>query len=131
MTDSSPIILALIADLFFLSRVRTAAAAYRAPVTTVRRAEQLAAQARATPPRLVLIDMAGDDDWEPAIRQFKADPDLAAIPVVAFGPHVDHASQARARLAGADRVLSNRRFTEALPAVIGQYLGKPDGDVAV
>jgi hypothetical protein len=45
--------------------------------------------------------------------------------VVAFGPHVDQESQTAARASGADRVLSNSRFTETLPDLLARYVSVP------
>jgi CheY-like chemotaxis protein len=117
------VILALIPDLWFLSRVQAAAAERGARVVSVRRAERLAAAATATPPALVIVDMGTGtrgQDWAAAIGAVKALP--GAAPVVAFGPHVDAAAQAAARAAGADRVLSNSRLTETLPDLLARYL---------
>jgi CheY-like chemotaxis protein len=123
MPADSPLILALVPDLWFLSRLRASAAEYGAVVESVRRAEHLAARAAAARPALVIVDIGTPgQDWAAAIRQLKQATATAAVPVVAFGPHVDHAGQAAARAAGADRVLSNRRFTEALPATLAGYL---------
>lgn len=123
MPTDQPLILALVPDLWFLARLRASAAAYGATVEDLRRAEHLAARAAATRPALIIVDIGTpDQDWAAAIRQLKQAAATATVPVIAFGPHVDQAGQAAARAAGADRVLSNRRFTETLPALLAGYL---------
>ena len=119
----APVILALIPDLWFLSRVQAVAAERGARVVSVRRAERLAEAAVATPPVVVIVDMGTGtqgQDWAAAIVAVKAMPNAA--PVIAFGPHVDADSQSAARAAGADRVLSNSRLVETLPDLLARYL---------
>jgi CheY-like chemotaxis protein len=115
-------ILALTTDLWFLSRIRSAAGTL-ATIEAVRRAGDLLDRARATGPALVLVDMnAAGQDWADTVRRLKSEPATATINVIAFGPHVDRESQALARSAGADRVLSNQRFVETLPQLLAQAL---------
>ena len=126
MLTRPPLILALAPDLWFLTRLRTAADAVGAVVEPVRRAERLHERAAAAHPALIVVDMATpDQDWATAIRAIKDDLQTSAIVVVAFGPHVDAASQRAARDAGADRVLSNRAFTDAFPKLLAGYLAEP------
>ena len=124
MTSEQRVVLVLIPDLFFLSRVRSVAATEGARLDMARATDDLMTQARAHPPRLIVLDMRGDPTWPAAVRSLKADPLTASVPVIVFGPHVDEASQAEARAAGADRVLSNQRFTATLPRLFGQYLNQ-------
>jgi DNA-binding NarL/FixJ family response regulator len=126
MSNRPPLILALAPDLWFLTRLRTAAEAVDAVVEPVRRAERLYDRAVEARPALVVVDMATPaQDWAAAIRAIKDDHRTAAIVVVAFGPHVDAASQRAARDAGADRVLSNRAFTDAFPRLLADHLAGP------
>ncbi|MCC6628016.1 MAG: hypothetical protein IT340_11505 [Chloroflexi bacterium] len=126
MADTA-LVLALTSDLWFLSRIRSAVGT-RATVATVRRAADLPDRAAAAPPALVLIDLnAPGQEWADAVRRLRAAPATAAVPVIAFGPHVDVGAQALARAAGADRVLSNQRFTDGLPVLLAPYLpDRPD-----
>jgi CheY-like chemotaxis protein len=123
MATAGPLVLALVPDLFFLSRLRAAAEARGAKVEVVRRADRLAGRAIEARPALVIVDMGTrGEDWAAAIRALRADPAGAALPVVAFGPHVDQEAQSEARAAGASRVLSNSRFTETLPDLLAGYV---------
>lgn len=122
-TDKQAVILVLETDLWFLSRIRSAASAVGARIDNTSRIDQLVERAVARRPAVVLINMAmPGQDWVTAIRMLKAAAATAAVPIVAFGPHVDTEAQTAARMAGADRVLSNQRFTETLPEVLSRYV---------
>jgi CheY-like chemotaxis protein len=124
----TPVILAYETDLWFVSRIRAAASHLSVPVEIVRRVEHLPNRADIVQPALVLLNMAGaDHGWVAAIAALKSSPATAAIPVVAYGPHVDATAQTAARTAGADRVLSNQRFTETLPDLLARYLSSAGG----
>ncbi len=57
-----------------------------------------------------------------AIRTLRDDVYTAALPVIAFGPHVDTAGQEAARAAGAIRVVPNSLFFTRMGYVVGQLL---------
>lgn len=123
MSATSPTVLALVPDLFFLSRLRAAATGHGARVEVVRHPTDLAARAAALAPALIVVDMgSAGNDWAAAIRSVRDDPATAALPLVAFGPHVEGDNQAAARAAGATRVLSNSRFVADLPELLARYL---------
>src|SRR5690606_12170770 len=114
-------ILALAADLIFASRIRATATAVGATVHVVRSAEELLTRARETAPRLVLIDLeARAGDPAGAIRQLRATPETAAVPIVAFASHVNREAIEAARAAGASRVLARSAFVRELPALLAE-----------
>lgn len=116
-------IMALVPDLFFLSRLREAATSRAVTIEVVRRAERLAERASEVGPALIILDMGiVAQDWLSALQALRANPTTAQLPVVAFGPHVDQAAQAAARAAGATRVLANSRFVETVADLIDHYL---------
>ncbi|MFO7259926.1 MAG: hypothetical protein DIU52_002140 [bacterium] len=118
--ESGPV-LALAADLLFASRIRATAAAIGATVHLVRSAEELLARARETSPRLVLIDLqARAGDPADAIRRLRAAPETAAVPIIAFGPHVSREAIEAARAAGATRVLARSAFVRELPGLLAE-----------
>jgi CheY-like chemotaxis protein len=128
MPSQSPVVLALVGDLFFLSRLQSAAAARGARVERVSQMAEASARVAALMPALIVLDMvSAGEAWLEALRQLKDGP-AADTPVVAFGPHVDTTSQAAARAAGADRVLSNSRLVQSLPALLEQYLPSAAGE---
>lgn len=116
-SESGRTVIAVVDDLMFGSRIRSAAG--QAGVTTVfvRAAGDLAA--RAVGADLILLDLA--TRWLDApvvIRALKADPLTAAVPIVAFGPHVEADALMAARTAGADRVVARSAFVRMLPELL-------------
>jgi CheY-like chemotaxis protein len=72
-------------------------------------------------PDIVLVDTAARGvDWQAAIRAARA----VGAPVVAFGSHVDLATQEAARQAGATSVIANSKLASDLPGVIERALRK-------
>jgi hypothetical protein len=56
--------------------------------------------------------------WPDLVRALKADPSTDVF-VLAFGPHKDLDLRRRAQEAGADRVIANSAFMQALPNLLG------------
>jgi CheY-like chemotaxis protein len=110
-------VIALVDDLMSLSRIREAARGAGAGVRAVRGTTDLVSAARGG--RLVLVDADSSRlPWAEAVGALRADPSLAALPVVAFLSHV-HADRAEAaRAAGCTRVLSRGAFVEELPRLL-------------
>jgi CheY-like chemotaxis protein len=102
-------VVAIVTDLFFQSRISSAA---RHTGRTVR---FLTTGAEAPVYALALVDLDAATDVLDAIRRLKA---ASSAPIVAFGPHVDTAGRKAARNAGADRVLAKSRFVSELPAIL-------------
>lgn len=72
----------------------------------------------------VLVPFAArGGDGLAAICALRDDPATAALPVIAFGPHVDTAGQEAARAAGATRVVPNSLFFTRMGYVVEQTLG--------
>ena len=112
-------ILALVDDLLFSSKIRAVAGHASRPVIFVRSAEALATHARSGPPDLILVDLdRAALDPIGAIRALKADPDLRTIRVVGFVSHVHADRIAEARSAGIDQVLARSAFVQALPNLV-------------
>jgi len=107
-------VLALVADLIFAARVRGAAPVGVA-VRTTSRAAQLKEEALMGVPRLILVDLAARDEPVALVAWVRAQPSLLAVPVVAFGSHVDRERLEAARAAGAHRVLARSAFVRELP----------------
>jgi CheY-like chemotaxis protein len=119
---SGSVVLAAVDDLMFSSRISTTAKAVGVPVVFTRSLEAVLAGARAIPPpRLIVLDLnsARIGPLE-VIAALKADPMLAAIPLVGFVSHVDSATIEAARAAGIDRVMARSAFGEQLPTLIGE-----------
>ena len=116
-----PVVVALIDDLLFLSRVLEAASVSGTEVKAVRSADALLEACRARPDALVVADLDNPRlRAVEAVRALRADAALESIPVVGFLSHV-HAGLAReAREAGVGRVLARSAFVQELPELIGR-----------
>jgi hypothetical protein len=68
-----------------------------------------------------------DLDWQAAIQCAHA----AAIPVLAYGSHVDIAAQTEARAAGATRVIPNSKLAADVPGQIERTLARGTTSVNV
>jgi CheY-like chemotaxis protein len=111
-------VLAVVDDLLFLSRIREAARGTGAEVRPVRAAADLLAAARGGA-RLVLVDADSSRlPWAEGVAALRADPSLAALPVVAFLSHVHADRAAQARAAGCTRVLPRGAFVQELPRLL-------------
>ncbi|MDH5507487.1 MAG: hypothetical protein OEZ02_09725 [Anaerolineae bacterium] len=125
-----PLIIALIADLFFTSRLESTAAALGYSVHLIEHTGQVGSTGQGfidflleRQPALVIVDLNNTAvPWESWITAAKAAPQTAAIPVIAFGSHKAVDLMARAQQTGADAVLAKSRFTQALPELIEQYI---------
>ena len=122
-------VVALVDDLMFLSRIREAARGAGAAVRAARGPTDLVSGAR-DGGQLVLVDADSSRlPWAEAVGALRADPSLAALPVVAFVSHV-HAERAEAaRAAGCTRVLSRSAFVQELPRLLAAAASatKPEG----
>jgi hypothetical protein len=76
-------------------------------------------------PVLVLVDVNSPGAWLDAIHRCKLRPHTRQIPVYAFGSHVDTATLAAARKAGADHAWARSKMMEELVAVVDRHLHPP------
>jgi len=103
-------ILALVADLIFRSKIEAMASSLGVDVTTATPTDDLA-----LPPgtQRVLVDLTAGGDPCGAIQRFRAaDPDLE---IIGFFPHVEIERKKNAEAAGATKVLPRGVFVEKLP----------------
>jgi predicted metal-dependent hydrolase len=73
-------------------------------------------------PVLVLVDLNLPGDWASAIRRCKLRPHTKQIPIYAYGSHVDTATLAAARKAGADHAWARSKMMEGLATVVEGHL---------
>ena len=80
--------------------------------------------AREARPDLILMDiqLPGIDGYE-ATRQLKADPAIAAIPIIAVTSFALNGDETKARAAGCDGYVAKPFSPRALLSVIQEYLG--------
>jgi CheY-like chemotaxis protein len=119
-------ILILIPDLFFGVKVADIARAIGFEPREVGSAALLADAAR-NGAAAIVIDAQTPGDWQSVVRALKADPQTAAIPVLAFGPHVDVATSRSAVAAGVDRLVTRGKLARELPELLRQ-LTQPSSD---
>ncbi len=118
-------IVAAVRDLFFSIRIKETLQAQGHEVTVAKSAATLDA-ALAVPagtPTLLIIDLNFRTLDPPAmIARLKADPATRAIPILAFGSHLDHAARDAAKAAGADRVVANSQLADDLPGLVARVM---------
>jgi len=124
-----PVVVALEMDLFFSVRIEDAARAAGARAVVVESAAALWGAIEAWP-ALVLIDLAAAQGWDEVVRRAKSLPEFRAIPIVAFGSHVDTDTLQAARQAGCDHAWARSHFTTELPQLIQRTLHPPTRWVA-
>lgn len=119
-------ILALEKDLFFSVKMRDTLRHHEMEVIVARTlaafTERLSASGPEAP-ALAIVDIATPGvDWEAAIRAARE----RALPVLAFGSHMDLEARAKALQAGAQRVVANSKFTSDMPALVRRMLSAPE-----
>ena len=117
MTDQ-PVIVMLVPNLMFATRIEDAARALSTTVVSPSdRASFLTALFDGA--RLVLIDAnAADAAWFEWVSAAKDNPASEHVPIIAFGSHTDTAQRDRWLAAGVDRYLARSNFVDGLSEFI-------------
>jgi PleD family two-component response regulator len=112
-------IVAVLDDLMFSSKIKTAAHQLGVPVTFARSADAALAEMRKTPPTLVILDL-NNARTNPLgiVAQMKKDAALASIPTVGYASHVQTDVINAARQAGVTDVLARSAFTQQLAEIL-------------
>ncbi len=76
-------------------------------------------------PVLAILDLNSEGDWQGAITRCKIRPHTRGVPIYAFGSHVEAATLAAARRAGADHAWARSRMMEELPDLVARHLHPP------
>ena len=114
-------ILAILDDLLFTSKIRTAAAHLGTAVVFARSADGALAEMRKATPSLVILDLNNARTNPLAIvASMKQDAALASIPTVGYASHVQTDVIDAARAAGVDAVLARSAFTAQLAEILGR-----------
>jgi CheY-like chemotaxis protein len=112
-------VLALVDDLMFASKIRAAAAQIGVPVTFARSSASALANMREALPAIVILDLNNTRaDPIGTVRSMKSDPALAAVRTVGFVSHVDAATIELARTAGVGEILARSAFTQQLGGIL-------------
>jgi PleD family two-component response regulator len=112
-------ILAVLDDLMFTSKIRAAAAHTGVSVSFARSSATALESMRRQTPALVIFDLnAARTDPLGTVRAMKSDATLSAIPTVGFVSHVMTEVVDSARRAGVDEVMARSAFTAGLPDIL-------------
>jgi PleD family two-component response regulator len=112
-------VLAVVDDLMFSSKIRSVAERTGAEVRFVRSKDAALIEARATAPQVVIIDLDREKtDPIGTIAAFKADAALHTIRLVGYVSHVQAGRIAEAREAGCDTVLARSAFVNMLAELL-------------
>ena len=120
--DGTPVVVCLVADLFFSTRFVDVISAVGARPALIETPELFIQAIDRYFPVLALVDLNTPGDWADAIRRCKARPHTKQTPIYAFGSHVEVDVLKGARLAGADHVWARSRMMEELPAVVDRHV---------
>jgi PleD family two-component response regulator len=113
-------ILAVVDDLMFTSKIRTTASQLGVTVTFARSSDAALAEMRKTAPSLVILDLNSPRTNSLAIvASMKKDASLASIRTVGYASHVQVDVINAAREAGVDEVLARSAFTQHLAQILG------------
>ena len=111
--------LAVLDDLMFTSKIKTAARQLGASVSFARSAPDALGQIRASAPSLVVLDLNCERaDPLGLVTSMKQDPMLASIPTLGYVSHVHTQVIDAARQAGVDEILARSAFTERLTEIL-------------
>lgn len=112
-------ILAVLDDLMFTSKIKTTANQLGVAVTFARSADGALAEMRKTPPTLVILDLNNPRiNALDIVAVMKKEPDLASVRTVGFASHVQVDVINAARQAGVDDVMARSAFTQNLAAIL-------------
>jgi len=112
-------ILAVLDDLMFSSKIKTTATQLGVPLAFARSSATALAEMKKAAPSLVILDLNNPrTDPLGIVAAMLADPALAAIPTVGYVSHVDTAVINAARQAGVTDVLPRSAFAMQLPEIL-------------
>jgi CheY-like chemotaxis protein len=115
------VVLAVVDDLMFSSRIRAAVEQAGDSVTFIRGRMAVLPEVRSLKPRLVVLDLdRTKTDPVALVRELKSQPDLRTVRLVGFVSHVHAATIQAARDAGIDLVLARSAFFAVLPRLVAE-----------
>jgi len=116
-------VLALVDDLFFLSKLNETARHVGVTLQTVNTGEALVQAAANSTPKLVLVDLNARQGALEAVERLGTAaklPQDGMVPVIAFLSHVQTELAEKARAAGCQQVLPRSKFTAELAQILQQ-----------
>ena len=114
-------ILAVLDDLLFASKIKTTAGRIGVAVTFARSADAALSEMRKAAPSLVILDL-NNARVNPLglVGSMKQDPALSSVPTVGYVSHVQTEVIDAARRAGVGEVLARSAFTERLADILSR-----------
>lgn len=114
-------LLAIVSDLLFRSRIDHAARRAGVPLRVARSMEQLERHLANGMPAMAIVDLEIDSmDPAAAIRRLREMPGGDALPIVAYAGHTNVAAIETGRAAGAGVVLARSALVAQLPALVAR-----------
>jgi PleD family two-component response regulator len=112
-------ILAVLDDLMFTSKIKTTANQLGVAVAFARSADAALAEMKKSPPSLVILDL-NNARTNPLgiVAGMKQDPALASVRTVGYASHVQVDVINAARQAGVDDVMARSAFTQNLAVIL-------------
>jgi CheY-like chemotaxis protein len=120
-----PTVVILADDLFFALRLEDVVRAKGGRPVTVETPELFVEAVDRYFPVLALVDLKTPGDWATAIQRSKMRPHTRAVPIYAFGSHVEVEVLKQARQAGADHAWARSRMMEEVVDIVGRHLDPP------
>lgn len=118
-------VLAVVDDLLFGSKIRAAAGAAGCAIVFARQRADVLRAMREHRPNLVVFDLDRDPlDPIGLIREIRSTPELARTPLVGFASHVHVERLQQAREAGCDP-MARSVFVQALPGLLQPVAARP------
>jgi PleD family two-component response regulator len=115
-------ILAVLDDLMFTSKIKTAANQLGVAVTFARSADTALGEMRKGSPTLVIFDLnSARIDPLGIVAAMKQDAALASIPTIGYASHVQTDVINAARQAGVGEVLARSAFTQQIGEILGAH----------
>ncbi len=116
---SESIVVAAVEDLFFSTKIETAARQAGVNLKLALNAQQLIECLGMVVPDLIILDL-NSRSCAPidSIRRIKKEPRLAGVPVIGFFSHVQVELEQAARQAGCDQVIARSAFSSRLPKIL-------------
>jgi CheY-like chemotaxis protein len=112
-------ILAVLDDLLFGSKIRTTAAQLNVPLIIAKSSPAALDEMRKSKPTLVIFDLNNPrTDPMGTVRTMKQDPALESVPTIGFVSHVDTATIDAARAAGVGEVMARSVFAQHLAEIL-------------
>jgi len=115
----SGVIIAIVDDMFFKSKIRAVAEAVGTEISFPRNKDALIQKAREAKPQLIIVDLHNQKiDPAALAAELKSDDELRGITLLGFFSHVETELQRNALAAGFDQVVPRSVFARDLQKIL-------------